>query len=885
MKPSTAKTHSKKIDFEAINAVARSRFESLIRQWLPNGKKSGAEYVALNPTRSDGHAGSFSINVNTGVWEDFATGDSGGDPVSLYAYLFHNNNQGDAAKALAEQFGLSERLPAGSARGKPAIKPKAGKVSPWQPLTPPADAPPPPKAHVKRGLPEQMWCYRGDAGNVLGYVYRFKTSDGGKEVLPLSWCKHLETGLEEWRWMAFAQPRWLYGLDRLGAKPDAPVLIVEGEKCADAAAGQLPNMACVTWPGGGKAVDKIDWSPLAGRDVIIWPDCDAQRDKAGVLLPQEKQPGLMAAVKIAYILTNLLPKNGGRLWILTIPHPGEKKSGWDVVDAIDEGLTGEALSQYLHDNCKLMAEAHLGKVADKNSAATPVSTAISRQLFEDELNAAGADVDAILRICSTLQLSPLHPAEIELLLKRAAKALGVTVLSLKKNRQRAPPDGGVTDVYEDFVDELNARHAIVPIAGRVLVMNQEWDPALMRNMVTFSSSQDLQLRYFNQKTWGKSNGKPCDIASAWLEHPLRRQYEGVVFAPHKDTPDYFNLFQGFGIEARTGNCTYFKKFVFEVICSEVQELFDYLWNWLGHLFQKPDELPGTAFVLRGKQGVGKNTFVEAIGILVGTAHYIQLSNILQVTGRFSGHLADCLLVFANEAIWGGDKTAEGALKHMVTDPITAIERKGRDIIAMNNYKRLIAASNEDWVIPRGLDDRRFIIADVSDEWKENHPYFARIKKELVNGGYQALMAEFMALDLTNFEPRSVPEHLKEVGWELKIRSGGSILQWWHSVLANGYLWELLNYAEEFQCRWPEKPVICTDVYDHYLGFCKKLNVMHPELDCVVGKKLKTFGLKKIRSREKGMKNCYKFLSLEECRKSFSTICSIPMAEWEFFEEE
>ena len=65
--------------------------------------------------------------------------------------------------------------------------------------------------------------------------------------------------------MGFKEPRYLYGLDRLAAKPDATVLITEGEKCADAADGQLPELACLTWPGGSKAISKIDWSPLAGR--------------------------------------------------------------------------------------------------------------------------------------------------------------------------------------------------------------------------------------------------------------------------------------------------------------------------------------------------------------------------------------------------------------------------------------------------------------------------------------------------------------------------------------------------------------------------------------------------------------------------------------------
>lgn len=851
-----------KIDFDAINALALGRFESLLRQWLPSGKRSGAEYSAINPMRSDGHAGSFTINTDKGVWKDFASGDGGGDPVSLYAYLFHQNDQGAAAKELADSLGLYGRAVLPDA-AKPAIP---GNKSDWQPIIPPLNAPPPHKAHIKRGFPEQIWCYHSASGPPLGYVYRFLTSDGGKVTLPLSWCHNKKTGVEEWRWMAFAAPRWLYGLDRLTAKPDATVLIVEGEKCADAAVCELPGFACITWPGGSKAVAKADWRPLEGRDVIIWPDCDSLKNKTGDYLPYLEQPGMKAALAIADSCLAM----SCRVWLMDVAQPGEKISGWDVADAIAEDLHGQDLHDYIKANARSFTQLEMPACRERSR-----TEPISRQTFEAELTAAGADIDAVLRICSSLQLSALHPAEVELLLKQAAKTLGVSVNSLKNNRRGAPPDGGEPHA-DHYIEELNSRHAIVPIAGRVLVLNQEWDPALARNMITFSSAQDLQLRYFNRKTWAK--GKLCDIASVWLEHPLRRQYEGVVFAPRKDVPEYFNLFQGFGIEAKPGSCAYFKQFVFEVICSEAQELFEYMWLWLAHLFQKPDELPGTAFVLRGKQGVGKNTFVEAIGTLVGSGHYIQLSNILQVTGRFSGHLADCLLVFANEAIWGGDKTAEGQLKHMVTDPITAIERKGRDIIAMNNFKRLIAASNEDWVIPRGLDDRRFIIVDVSDDFKENHPYFARIKKELANGGYQALMAELLALDLSAFEPRTVPVHLKEIGWELKIRSGGSIVQWWYSVLAEGYLWEAVGYAEEPQCCWPDE-AIKGDVYNHYLGYCKKLNVMHPEIDCVVGRKLASWGVGTKRSRNNDRKRSYSFPSLQECRELFSVICSIPMEEW------
>src|SRR5262245_13527018 len=88
------------VDFAAINQAALRHLPSLIRTWLPQGKRRGAEWVALNPTRPDKHAGSFSINLKTGRWSDFATGDRGRDVISLAAYLF-NTRQIDAARTLA----------------------------------------------------------------------------------------------------------------------------------------------------------------------------------------------------------------------------------------------------------------------------------------------------------------------------------------------------------------------------------------------------------------------------------------------------------------------------------------------------------------------------------------------------------------------------------------------------------------------------------------------------------------------------------------------------------------------------------------------------------------------------------------------------------------
>lgn len=373
--------------------------------------RSGAEYEACCPFHTEATP-SFKVSPSKQFYNCFGCGANG-----------------DAIKFLTEYKGVSfleacrelgADVPDAAASGgdsKPKALPQRApirekKESPWTPIMPaPANAPEPPKAHVKRGLPERVWCYRAGDGAVLGYVYRFKTSDGGKEVLPLTWCRNEETGELEWHWMAFSEPRPLYGLDTLAARPDATVLLVEGEKCKDVGADELADLVVVSWPGGGKAVKKVDWSPLFGRKVIQWADCDAKRvplkpeeveaiiddgrlagmpagkDRTAIvkelteknkqaladaqvakpLLPEADQPGVKTMAQIAAILL----EHGSQVWQTKIPAPGAKPDGWDVADAVAEGLTGDALAEFLRGNLTPLAAASEGVEMPSEDTSTP----------------------------------------------------------------------------------------------------------------------------------------------------------------------------------------------------------------------------------------------------------------------------------------------------------------------------------------------------------------------------------------------------------------------------------------------------------------------------------------------------------------------------------
>ena len=108
--------------------------------------------------------------------------------------------------------------------------------------------------------------------------------------------------------------------------------------------------------------------------------------------------------------------------------------------------------------------------------------------------------------------------------------------------------------------------------------------------------------------------------------------------------------------------------------------------------QNPSQRPGTAIVLRGKQGVGKGIFCSEFGKLFGQ-HFVHVQHARHLTGHFNAHLKDALIVFADEAFWAGDKSAEGALKAMVTEDLLPIEFKGKDATYVRNHIRLLVASN------------------------------------------------------------------------------------------------------------------------------------------------------------------------------------------------
>jgi putative DNA primase/helicase len=285
------------LDFDGLARQLLASAETHLASWLPAGRKRGNSWVAGDLSGAAGQ--SLKVNLATGAWSDFATGDHGSDLVSLYAAIYELP-MGDAYRHLGGETKPAKRVN-GHAHAAQPPEPARRVVTPV-----PADFAECPCVHTRYGKPSARWTYRNTDGEVLGYIARYDPQGERKQIIPWTWDG------ERWGMGQWPSPRPLYGLQELEARPDSAILVVEGEKAAEAARRFAGPYVVVTWPAGAMAADKADWTPLAGRKVLLWPDAD--------------EPGRKAMERVAQIIHE-------RVSEVKVLEVSDQPDGWDAADA------------------------------------------------------------------------------------------------------------------------------------------------------------------------------------------------------------------------------------------------------------------------------------------------------------------------------------------------------------------------------------------------------------------------------------------------------------------------------------------------------------------------------------------------------------------------
>lgn len=263
------------------------------------------------------------------------------------------------------------------------------------------------------------------------------------------------------------------------------------------------------------------------------------------------------------------------------------------------------------------------------------------------------------------------------------------------------------------------------------------------------------------------------LGEYWLKSRERVTYNGLTFTPcpileqapnavERQGRPYFNLFRGWQFKPYKGSWPLLEWHLRNAICGEDEEQYEYFLDWTAHLFQKPTDKIGVSMILQGGRGVGKTLLMGRLAAKLGTHAFVAGNNNL-LTGNFNSHLRNKLFLVVEESFWSGNHRDRGVLQHLITDQLTAYEKKGFDAEAGVSYLRVCMISNEDWVVPAAADERRYFLPSVTpasrerdmEGGKKGH-FFPALINELDNGGLEAFVYDMAKRGLGASSLRTVP---------------------------------------------------------------------------------------------------------------------------------
>jgi len=431
---------------------------------------------------------------------------------------------------------------------------------------------------------------------------------------------------------------------------------------------------------------------------------------------------------------------------------------------------------------------------------------------------------------------------------------------------------------------FNDRFAVAMIEGKAAIVYREKDAATNVMTTRISTRGSINTLYCNkllplpvEDEAGERTVKRTPIFDFWMEWPERNEFDQIVFKPmpgmvagSTDLPNnetILNLYQGLAFKPIPSNCDLILDHIREVWCIGNEALYKYVINWLARMFQKPGDRGHTALVLHSGEGTGKNIIVDILVSAFGE-HAFVASKSNDLVGRFNDHLGKAVLVFANEAAWGGDKHQEGALKQLITDEKIAVERKHIPTYHTKNCVHLIIASNNEWVAPMGMDDRRFVVLDVSEHRKGDWEYFKKLANQIKNGGDKAFIHYLLDVNLSNFNPRILPAVKSRTKYINKIKTADSVTQWLLNCLECGSLDTIPEDDWEYRIQ-----VSKNAAHQAYLNWCERMRINHREPMTGLTKTLKKLiGVrqKQIRHNEK-RDRVYEFPPLSDCRQQIEQL--------------
>jgi hypothetical protein len=434
-----------------------------------------------------------------------------------------------------------------------------------------------------------------------------------------------------------------------------------------------------------------------------------------------------------------------------------------------------------------------------------------------------------------------------------------------------PKKQGNSPKKESTKEKLNKEIALLIIEGKSKIVKLKdlsfWDKQAAIDWYAHQLAYDKKGKKIGKNT---SYGfKHYTAFADWLVWKDRKRFDGIVFDPsEKHNSSKLNIYKGMSIIPKQGDCQLILDHIFTIWCNEHQPTYDYVINWFARMIQKPHLQAETALTLNSGQGTGKNIILD-IFTNIFKEHSTVSTQLSDIAGDFNDHLATSIFVFLNEALWAGDKKAEGIIKALITDETITMHKKFMPRVKIKNCTHLVICSNNEWYAALGLDDRRYVTLIPSEKKKGDFTYFEKLANQIEKGGQAAFLHHLQQRDISNFKPRILPETSEEIKSErgrTKLLNADPVPKWAVDFLDSGGMeinqFNNANWLNNFI------EVRKKDLIECYKNYCKDRNLYVGTDKAFYQKVRKLFNLKTTRSMiEKIQLRCFTFPKLEKCKES------------------
>ena len=260
----------------------------------------------------------------------------------------------------------------------------------------------------------------------------------------------------------------------------------------------------------------------------------------------------------------------------------------------------------------------------------------------------------------------------------------------------------------------------------------------------------------------KKDGKkrPYSCWDLFMDHQLDFTVKALKF--FSEDPQVFSYFRGYDFkeleEVKKDVIEPFLQHIKEVIANNNEEVYRYILVWIASILQKPNFKAGTALVILGNQGTGKNVFTNVICKLMARYANENVTSIESVVGKFNAVLENKKLLVLNElqSIDANKYLNSDALKSVITDAKININQKNEPERLTENVSNFIMVSNNNIPIKIETTDRRYMVTKTSDKHRGDFEYFDRLCEGFNQEFYENLFTFFMMLDTKNYNLRKIP---------------------------------------------------------------------------------------------------------------------------------